>query len=811
MLSLGEADILDDADLHIQKTLQRHAEREKKKEEKRERKALRKALMTSGLDADTPSSDASRPTRNVQQKKDGDEEKILSREEKQTQEEEDEEELKNQKMSRGVIAFQQGEKEEREEHGAKRRDEETNKEEETGQLKKNSAKELVRHGSQDDELLKFLLFDDTDDDDDDGHGFVGLGKGKKKKAQDKEHDEEEQQQESDGEFDEDLLLSEIERDLEELLAEEDQGEEEQEIHRGEQSRKVKADEEVVAWRDLREEEERENSKSEEEKEKANNRDKARQDISRHDSSTGLPSPASASSSSLSPSVSSSHSFVRSPCSSNLPSTSSSFFSLNYRAAAQRARQAAASLAGIPLPSCTEWGSEQEGGEQEVSEEQEKRVDKEERGETRKKEDTEAHSPRSRERKESQEELPKIARRIPHPSGETKREVELGMDLSSQKGNTDTKGKKDKGDNCQQTESDRRKERREDVTLRSGVDDDGVYTPGKRKRERTDFSEKDASSNSGSTLAQSPSSRSSPSTYSRGSSSFSSSKVSPCARSTGTPAAFSSSSPSFPLSSPEHSLCSLSSRPALVAIDPKERPITVSRTDRVIRETILSAARRSKKGEGEKRSTKGGKNKNLAPGDEANAEEIEAMLGEGKSGSRPLPESLEDENKRVAEANQRAENEARMFTRRCGVLGLHLPQRPVRTLEELWRLQNSQQSRETGYEGDQLRHRKAQEDDKDQDDSTKTKKDKRKEGQLKESDGEDGGELPIPAVGRRRHISPHRVLMEAARRVHERGVFDHLVGTVEGEDEAAKNRTARVLRASGVTGGKQRRRDTGEQG
>ncbi|PHJ20252.1 s1 rna binding domain-containing protein [Cystoisospora suis] len=806
--TLGEADMLDDADLHIQKTLERHAEREKKKEEKRERKALRKALMTSGSNADTPSSDVNRPRRNIHQRKDGDNEKTLSREEKQTQEEEHEEKLRNQKISRGAFACQQGAEEAREESGVKRRDEETHKEEERGQLKKNSRKELKTQDHQDDELLKFLL-DNTDDD---GHGFVGLDKGqKKKKTHDKEHEEEEnEQQGSDGEFDEDLLLSEIERDLEELLAEEDQGEEEeQEIHQEEQARKLKTNEEVVTWRDSRggEEEERENIKSEdeEEKEQAINREKAEQDTGIQESSTSSLSSSSAPSPSSSY-LSSSHTSPRSPCSSNVPALSP-FFSLNYRAAAQRARAAAASLAGISFPSSSEGGGEQQGGEQEVSEEQEKRVNKDERGETTGTEDTEAHLPTLRERKESQEEPQKIAPpRIQHPSEETKREVELGMDLSAQ-GGADTKGKKNKGDSSQHAQCDRRKGSRRNVTLRSGVADDGVYTPGKRKGERKDLLGKDESSNFGSTLTQSPSSRSS-STYSRGSSSLTSSKVSPRARSTGTPTA---SSSFFSLSSPEHSPCSLSSRPALVAIDPKERPSTISRTDRVIRETILSAARHSKKREGEKRSTKGGKNKNLAPGDQANAEEIEAMLGEGQGGGRPLPESLEEENTRVAEANQKAENEARMFTRRCGVLGLHLPQRPVRTLEELWRLQNSQQSVEkTGYERDELRRHKAQEDDKNHDDKNK-RKDKRKEGQLIESDEEGEGELPVPGVGRRRPISPHRVLMEAARRVHERGVFDHLVGTVEGEDEAAKNRTARVLRASGAIGRKQRCKDTEEQG
>ncbi|PFH38376.1 S1 RNA binding domain-containing protein [Besnoitia besnoiti] len=239
---------------------------------------------------------------------------------------------------------------------------------------------------------------------------------------------------------------------------------------------------------------------------------------------------------------------------------------------------------------------------------------------------------------------------------------------------------------------------------------------------------------------------------------------------------------------------LSSRPALVAVGPSSSASPLvsarSREDQLVRDAVLSLALRRREEKDKKHAERDAKSRNTQTAAEGGGGEDGGDKEEGPKGSRPLCELLEEERERKEREREQAEHQARQAAKREAAYGLRLPQRPVRTLEQLKSLQRKQQK---------------EADDKEQQDRAREKKEalkeerrrqqKEKAARLKQKDDAHDADDTLYAEDTRRQ-SPHRIILEAARRSHEKGVFEHLLGTLHSDDAHAKNREKRVLQHAG---------------
>ncbi|KEP59918.1 UNVERIFIED_CONTAM: S1 RNA binding domain protein, putative [Hammondia hammondi] len=212
----------------------------------------------------------------------------------------------------------------------------------------------------------------------------------------------------------------------------------------------------------------------------------------------------------------------------------------------------------------------------------------------------------------------------------------------------------------------------------------------------------------------------------------------------------------------------------------------SREEKLVRAALASVveAHQRAKARREARREKGQKRRSSTERGEASADETPGVHREGR---RPANAFLEEERERQRAEKEAAEFEARRAERLSAALALRLPERPVRTLEELKRLQQTQR-REA-----EMREQEARDSEKRAAAKAEKKRQRDERAQRRQALA---GEEELLSGEKSWKQSPHRILLEAARRSHERGVFGHMLGALHSDDSQAQKREARVLRHAG---------------
>ncbi|CBZ55830.1 putative GTPase regulator [Neospora caninum Liverpool] len=243
-------------------------------------------------------------------------------------------------------------------------------------------------------------------------------------------------------------------------------------------------------------------------------------------------------------------------------------------------------------------------------------------------------------------------------------------------------------------------------------------------------------------------------------------------------------------SPLSEIPHLSASPALVSVDPSSASVSsslLSREEQLVRRAVLSMAEEHRREKEKRDRTK----RRRGTAAEAPVDEDGGDVRE--NAKRPMNALLEEERERKRKEQETSDFHRRHAAKLAAAYALRLPQRPVRTLEDLKRLHRAQR-REAEAKEQEARAREKLEAKKEERKQRRARAAKRRE---QEGDG-DTEELFTEK--KPRSESPHRILLEAARRSHERGVFGHMLGTLHSDDTQAKKREARVLRHAGEDAG-----------
>ncbi|KYF48974.1 S1 RNA binding domain-containing protein, partial [Toxoplasma gondii TgCatPRC2] len=216
----------------------------------------------------------------------------------------------------------------------------------------------------------------------------------------------------------------------------------------------------------------------------------------------------------------------------------------------------------------------------------------------------------------------------------------------------------------------------------------------------------------------------------------------------------------------------------------------SREETLVREAVASVVEAHQREKERRAALREKGQKRRSSTERGEASEVEATRVHGAA-RRPVNAFLEEERERQRREKETAEFDARRAERLSAANALRLPERPVRTLEELKRLQQTQR-REAEMRAQAARDSESRA-------AAKAEKKRQREERAQRRQAL-AGEEELLGGEKGWKQSPHRILLEAARRSHERGVFGQMLGVLHSDDSQARKRERRVLRHAGEVSG-----------